>query len=66
MIPNHRMKAVETKSLFFMDGIISIAAIHYQYFTKVERIPENRGAGIRRTPVFGLLLIISRSTDYFL
>jgi hypothetical protein len=29
--------------------------IDYQYFTKVERVPENRG---RTPPVFGLLFVV--------
>jgi hypothetical protein len=33
--------------------------IHYQYFTKTKEVPENRGAGYARTPVFGLPLINS-------
>src|SRR5688500_63132 len=31
----------------------------YQYFTQTEKVPENRSAGVARTPVFGLLLIVS-------
>ncbi len=37
--------------------------IHNQYFTKAKRmpkkIPENRGAGVACTPVFGLFQVIS-------
>src|SRR5215216_7867442 len=38
--------------------LIINSPIHNQYFTKIERFPENRGAAYVRTPVFGLLLFI--------
>jgi hypothetical protein len=42
-------------------GFYSCAyAINYQYFTKVEGIPENRGAGrTPRTPILGPLSVVS-------
>jgi hypothetical protein len=33
--------------------------IYNQYFTKVEKVPENRGAGVRPLPYF------RASTSYF-
>jgi hypothetical protein len=37
-----------------------VSPINIQYFTKIERVPENRGAGVRPAPLFSGLSSLFR------